>query len=228
LYTVAPVILAECAVRTRTRGASLCVHAAETRAEEEYARGRLGPIQDFLRDLQLDDDSAHAFGMTPIEHLAQLEVLGPGTLLAHGNYLSPSDIQCLSRAGTSVAYCPRTHHAFGHDRHPVRELIEAGVNVCLGTDSLASNPTLSVLEEMRFIHQHRPEVGAGQVFKMATGNGAAALGWLDETGTIEAGKRADFVVLPVELDGPDDPLINVLGGQAGPSCVVLAGEMVST
>lgn len=224
-YTVAPEILSQCGARARDRGIPLCVHAAETRAEEEFVVHGRGALRDFLREMELDD-GAEAFGVSPIEHLSRLGVLGGGTLLAHCNYVSQPDIEVLSRSGASVAYCPRTHHAFGHEPHPVRQLLDAGVNVCLGTDSLASNPSLSVLEEMRFLHRHRPDVSAAEVFLMATGNGARALGWAEETGTIEVGRRADMVVLPIEPDGPNDPLRSVLAGHVGPVGVVLAGEVV--
>ena len=72
-------------------------------------------------------------------------------LLAHCNYLTEDDIDTLAASGASVAFCPRAHHYFHHASHPISRLIEAGVNVAIGTDSLASNWSLSMLEELRHL-----------------------------------------------------------------------------
>src|SRR4029077_3035215 len=76
-------------------------------------------------------------------------------LLVHGNYLSNT---AHLPANATVVYCPRTHAAFGHAPHPFRELLNRGVRVALGTDSLASNPDLDVLAEARFLHDRFPDI----------------------------------------------------------------------
>jgi cytosine/adenosine deaminase-related metal-dependent hydrolase len=72
-------------------------------------------------------------------------------LLAHVNYADDADLELLAGSSASVVYCPRTHAFFGHAPHRYREMLARGINVCLGTDSLASNDTLSILDEMRFL-----------------------------------------------------------------------------
>ena len=97
-------------------------------------------------------------------------------LFVHGNYLAPST---RVPRNSTVVYCPRTHAAFGHPPHPFRDFLARGVRVCLGTDSLASNPDLDILAE--------------------------ALGWADEAGSLEAGKSADAVAVPLPDRDAADP-----------------------
>src|SRR5205823_4598822 len=84
-------------------------------------------------------------------------------------------------------YCPRTHAAFGHPPHPFREFLSRGVRVCLGTDSLASNPDLDLLAEARFVYATYPDFPGEQLLRMVTLSGAEALGWADEPGRLAAG-----------------------------------------
>src|SRR5207247_1775571 len=97
----------------------------------------------------------------------------------------------------TIVYCPRTHAAFGHLPHPFRDFLQRGVRVALGTDSLASNPDLSILSEMRFIHERYPDFPGDTLLRMGTLSGAEALGWADETGSLTPGKSADLVVVPL-------------------------------
>ena len=77
-------------------------------------------------------------------------------------------------------------------------MLLAGINVCIGTDSPASNPSLSILDELRFLHQRHPDVAAHDLMAMGTIRGAAALGYGDEVGSLTVGKAADLVVIPLE------------------------------
>ncbi len=117
------------------------------------------------------------------------------TLIVHGNFLSPAVASFPKNA--TVVYCPRTHAAFGHPPHPFREFLARGVRVAVGTDSLASNPDLDVLAEIRFLHRLYPDVPGDVLLRMATLSGAEALGWADETGSLAPGKSADLVVVPL-------------------------------
>jgi aminodeoxyfutalosine deaminase len=128
------------------------------------------------------------------EHVLRLAAGAGPTLFVHANYLAAS---AALPANASVVYCPRTHAAFGHAPHPFRDLMARGVRVCLGTDSLASNPDLSLLAEMRFLRATHPDLPGEQILRIATLAGAEALGWADETGSLEEGKSADLVVLPL-------------------------------
>ena len=123
-------------------------------------------------------------------------------LLAHGNYLSA---KTNLSAHTTIVYCPRTHAAFGHSPHPFREFVARGIRVALGTDSLASNPDLDILAEARFIHERHPDFPGDKLLKMATIAGAEALGFDRMTGSLEPGKSADLVVVPLPNVETNDP-----------------------
>jgi cytosine/adenosine deaminase-related metal-dependent hydrolase len=128
----------------------------------------------------------------------------PRYLFAHGNYL-PLELCELISTGHTIVYCPRTHAAFGHPRHPVMDFLARGVRVCLGTDGLASNPDLDPLAEARFVRARRPDIPADVVLRMITLAGAEALGWADETGSLEPGKSADAVAVPLPDRDAADP-----------------------
>jgi aminodeoxyfutalosine deaminase len=141
--------------------------------------------------------------------------------LVHGNYL-----QAKVPKGASLIYCPRTHAAFGHAPHPFRRFLAQGLNVALGTDSLASNADLNLLAEMRFLHKKNPDVPGATILNMATSNGALALGWAEETGSLTPGKSADFVVLSLLDEEPTDPHKLVLESELPVKEVYFQGKAI--
>jgi cytosine/adenosine deaminase-related metal-dependent hydrolase len=177
-------------------GLAAATHVAETRAELELVLERRGPFVPFLEEVGAWDESGVVRG--PLEEFGfdQLSFGSdfPRWLLVHGNYLSKDMV---FSPGNSVIFCPRTHAAFGHDPHPFPHWLRRGVRVALGTDSLASNPDLNLLEEARFTHRHYPQVPPDQVLRMATLSGAEALGWESDTGSLTPGKSADLVTVPL-------------------------------
>jgi len=194
-YTVEPGALRTCARQASDRALPLCVHVAETREEETFVRQGEGPFVTFLQELGLWDESIASSNCSPVELLAKIGLLGPRTLLAHANYVSDSDIALIAESGASVAYCPGTHAAFGHPPHRFRDMLRAGVNVCLGTDSLASNPSLSILDELRFLRAGFHDLSPDELLWMATLRGAKALGLSQLFGSLTPGKSADFVAM---------------------------------
>ncbi|HEY7311070.1 MAG TPA: amidohydrolase family protein [Gemmataceae bacterium] len=200
------------------RSVPVAVHVAETAAEQELLMLCRGPFVSFLRDLDvwapdgLVEDTDHV--------LRLLTGLSP-TLLVHGNYLPPDSA---IPPNASIVYCPRTHAAFGHPPHPFRDFLARGVRVALGTDSLASNPDLSILAEMRFLHERRPDVPGDVLLRMATLTGAEALGWADETGSLDAGKSADLVVVPLAGGENGDPHQRVLASDLPVQRVMYRGQ----
>ena len=179
------------------------VHLAETAAEEELLVLHRGPFVPFLRELGV---WAPEELVPDVRNVLALFTLSP-TLFIHGNYL-PANAP-VPPNGT-VVYCPRTHAAFGHPPHPFRHFLARGVRVALGTDSLASNPDLSVLAEARFLHERHPDVPGDVVFRLMTLSGAEALGWQDEAGSLAPGKSADLVAVPLPPEERPDPHLLVL------------------
>lgn len=180
-------------------GLPLAIHLAESIAERELLVDHGGPFVSFLQELGVWDPLGLA--KSP-EHVVRLASGAGPTLLVHANDLAAS---VAIPANATVVYCPRTHAAFGHAPHPFREMLARGIRVALGTDSLASNPDLSILGELRFLRAHYPDVPGHQLLRLATMNGAEALGFAADCGSLEPGKSADFVVLPLAGNAAADP-----------------------
>ncbi|MEW1718225.1 amidohydrolase [Streptomyces sp. NPDC093109] len=180
-YTLSPAQLTDIAALAREFGALLHIHAAENASEVATVEER--------------------YGKRPVELLDSLGLLGPDLLLAHTVDLTDPEIAALARTGTSVAHCPVSNLKLGCGVAPVPRLLDAGVTVGLGTDGAVSSNTLDVLGAVRqaaLIHKAAGDptaVGAEQAVRMATIEGARALGLGDQLGSLEAGKRADLVVL---------------------------------
>jgi cytosine/adenosine deaminase-related metal-dependent hydrolase len=105
-------------------------------------------------------------------------------------------------------------------------MVSRGINVCVGTDSLASNETLSILDELRHVRQAAPDVPANSIIEMGTIRGAKGLGLERQLGSLEPGKLADFAAIPWDPDGPRDPALNLLDGNRAPSAVWIGGRQV--
>src|SRR5262249_3290266 len=156
-------------------GVPVAIHLAESAAELELLAHRRGPFAEFLRELDVWAPEGLVEG--PDQILTLTRGLNP-VLYVHANYLSPD--APVPPNGAAV-YCPRTHAAFGHPPHPFREFLARGVRVAVGTDSLASNPDLDLLAEIRFLRRLYPDMPGAQLLRMATLAGAEVLGWEDET-----------------------------------------------
>lgn len=150
-------------------------------------------------------DSMRVFGVRPIERLRRLGVLGPGLIGVHAVHLDESEMTLLAEHGCSVAHCPSSNLKLASGIAPITALAEKGVNVGLGSDGAASNNRLDILGEMRLASllakgaSGRADVAtAHQTLRMATLNGARALGLDSEIGSIEVGKSADFCAIKAD------------------------------
>jgi cytosine/adenosine deaminase-related metal-dependent hydrolase len=177
----------------------LSTHLAESTAELDLLADHRGAFVDFLTELGVWDANGLIGGP---EQWLRLVTANTNVLLVHGNYLESS---ASISAGTTVVYCPRTHAAFGHPEHGVRQFLKAGVRVALGTDSLASNPDLSILHEARFLHRRYPEISGAELLRAATLAGAEALGQQQLTGSLVPGKSADLIVVAVDSRDVSEP-----------------------
>jgi aminodeoxyfutalosine deaminase len=204
-------------------GRQLCTHLAETREELQFLRDGSGSFRELLEEWGLWDGTFQPPGCSPVDYMARLNVLEakPAPLLVHVNYVSDADLDLLANTSCSVAWCPRTHRFFHHEPHRFRDMLARGINVCIGTDSLASNDTLSILDELRFAWrrssgsagaQGRQPVSQQCLLAMGTIAGARALGLEDQVGSLEPGKRADLAAVPLEQPRAADPLEDLLGG----------------
>lgn len=147
-------------------------------------------------------DSVRQYGMAPIERLHRLGLLGPGLIGVHAVHLDPGDMDLLAQHDCSVAHCPTSNLKLASGISPVADMVERGINIGLGTDGAASNNRQDILQEMRLASllakgtSGRAEiVGAHQALRMATLNGARALGLDKEIGSIREGKSADLCAI---------------------------------
>jgi aminodeoxyfutalosine deaminase len=224
-YSVSPDLFRAVADLARSSSLPLAIHLAETRAETEFLLSGTGEFREFLSRLGVLPEGWQPPGLGPVQYLASLGLLPQSPVLIHCNYLDAASIARIFQCRCSVVYCPRSHAFFGHDRHPVRELLDAGINVALGTDSLASNDSLSMLEEIRFLCRHRKDLRTEEILRMATLNGAAALHFGGKLGRLRRGFWADMTVLGLSekvgakclgtqiLEGAGDCIATIVGGE---------------
>jgi cytosine/adenosine deaminase-related metal-dependent hydrolase len=200
-YSTVPELLRLSVQAARRRRWRLTTHLAESALEfEMFVHGR-GKMFEWLQ--RSGRDMSDCGLGSPVRHLERCGVLSGNLLAAHVNYLARGDARLLSRRRVHVVHCPRCHFYFRHDPFPLLRLLRAGVNVCLGTDSLASvyktrrqNVELNLFEEMRALTAREPWLSARQIVRMATLNGARALGLAGRVGELSAGAFADLVALP--------------------------------
>jgi cytosine/adenosine deaminase-related metal-dependent hydrolase len=200
-YSTVPELMRLSAQTARRRKWRLTTHLAESAMEfEMFARGR-GEMFDWLR--RSGRDMSDCGLGSPVQHLERCGALSERMLAAHANYLGRQDAVLLAKRKVHVVHCPRCHFYFHHDPFPLRRLAKAGVNVCLGTDSLASvyktrrqTVELNLFEEMRALARNEPALSARKIVRMATVNGALALGMGGQIGELAKGAFADLVALP--------------------------------
>jgi len=170
---------------------------------KEFARRNNLLLQTHVSETKQEVDfSLKKYRQRPIEVLAKNKILDKNTLLAHCCWLDSREIKILAKSGASAIHCPVSNMKLASGFMPLPEMLKAGINVALGTDSACSNNNLDMLEEMKvaaLIHKGNrldPTIINSQtVLDMATINGAKALGWDKEIGSLEPDKKADIIIL---------------------------------
>lgn len=204
-YTCPRAVLEVLATEAGNRDLLQTIHVAESPEEREFFCNASGPFMDMFAGGDRAD--RFALGQSPVRALQESGSLGPSTLAVHCVQVDAPDMEILCDTKTHVVHCPGSNLRLGVGVAPVSEMVRIGINVSLGTDSAASNGKLDLFEEMRLAvllqRGQRRDVSALQpavALRMATLNGARALGLAEETGSLEQGKAADLCV--VALDRP--------------------------
>ena len=224
-YTTGPAVYRMAAELAAQHNLTLTTHLAETTEEKSFLATGAGSWRNYLERIHYWDGTFKCPEQRPIEYFLRLELAGQRFLLAHVNYIDDDELQKLAHSGHSVAFCPRSHAFFGHPEHRFADMLDAGINVCLGTDSLASNESLSILDEMRYLHNKWPEFSAESLLRMATINGAYAMRWDDIIGSIVIGKEADLIAIPL-CQPKMNPIKNILESNAQPKMTMVRGKIV--
>ncbi len=195
-FTASASLYSRCKEIARCENVLLTTHLAESHEEMQMFRDAKGPAFDFLQSIgrPMTDCGSE----TPFSLFDRRRTLGDRWIVAHLNELDPGDFALLEKAELfHIVHCPRSHTFFGHAPFAHQRLRALGFNVCLGTDSLASNSDLSMFAEMRELLRKEPDISPRAALEMATRNGATALGQSGLLGCLRKGARADVIAVPV-------------------------------
>jgi cytosine/adenosine deaminase-related metal-dependent hydrolase len=199
-YSTVPRLLERSAEVANRKGWLISTHVAESEAEfNMFAHGQ-GDMFDWLQ--RSGREMSDCGSGSPVQYLRRCGALNKNLVAIHLNYLARGDAALLARNRVSVVHCPRSHAYFGHEPFPMRRLLRAGVNVCLGTDSLASviktrrQPIeLDMLAEMRSLADRHPWLSPKTLVRLSTLNSARALHRNSRLGQLSPGAMADLVAL---------------------------------
>ena len=197
-YSVSPGVFA--ALRDRRRTADdthTSVHVSESADEVEFIDRGSGGWQDLLKRLGAWDSEWRTPNCSPIEYLDRLGFWDDRTLAVHAVKASPEDLKLLASRGATIVTCPRSNVHVGAGDPPVAAFYESGVNVAIGTDSLSSVKDLNLFSELAAMHRLAPGVEPSRLLRSATINGATALGFDRDFGSIAPGKRAALLAVSI-------------------------------
>ena len=172
------------------------IHLAENPGEIELFTTGRGEFADFLKNSLLPETFVPPY-TTPVNYADQLGLLDHNTLAVHCVHANSSDIQVLAETRTSVCLCPRSNYNINLESPPWEEMLESGVSLCLGTDSLCSNSDLNLWNEAeQLLQTGSKEIPLKEIMKLLTINPSRALGLDNDLGSLEPGKRGCFTLVP--------------------------------
>jgi len=227
-YTVDPESSRLAATRARERGDRLSIHLSESPEEVEFVREGTGGLESVFEVFGMRADWG-GVGLSPVKYAERTELLAPNTIAAHlATGVSEEDIEILTRTGVAAAVCPRSNEYLGCGVSPVPRMLERGIRVGMGTDGLWSTASLNLFEETLFamrLYGFDGQMG----LRLATLEGARALGLEEEIGSIDVGKWADLAVVEASpSEAVEDLELGILEAAAGGGVVgtVVGGELV--
>lgn len=204
LYSTHSELIRRFKMRSLERNDIFPIHIAESAAEVEYLQTGEGPFADFfikrLSETEADNDPRMDDIFTPpgkgaVAYLADIGCLDAETICVHCVHVDDSEIDLLAESRAAVCLCPGSNQYLGVGKAPAAMFLKKGVRTCLGTDSLASNPQLSLWNEMELIARQNQDIRSEVIFKMATSNGAEVLGIDQNYGTLAPGKKATILAV---------------------------------
>jgi len=200
-YSTLPELLQLSARAALKRHWRVSIHVAESEQEFDMFHSAKGAMHEWMK--RNGRDASDCGQGSPVAHLARHKLLGDNVLAIHVNCLARGDATLLSKNKTNVVHCPRSHDYFKHLPFQRARLAAAGVNVCLGTDSMATvrksgrqRPELDMFAEMRMLAERDSTVSPHEIIEMATANGARALGMAGRIGQLSPGAYADLIAVP--------------------------------
>ncbi|MCI0418257.1 MAG: amidohydrolase family protein [Acidobacteria bacterium] len=203
LFTVSAPLFQKTAAFAADQNYPVCIHAAESQAETQLTKDGSGPMMESFRQRGI---AWNPPGLSPVAYLHSLGILRQRTLLVHCIRLEPADYAILHSQGVSVAHCPKSNARLRHGFMDLRRMREHHISLGLGSDSVASNNTMDLFEEMRFAASNPSWLSAGaeglsaqEALRLATLGGAEALGLSQHIGSLEAGKQGDVIAVDLSM-----------------------------
>lgn len=196
-YTTSEINLALIRDAARSRNLPLAIHVSESQAESSFIFDTSGPLaEELFPFVGLEQYLMPPRHCSSTELLERCGLLSPTTLAVHCVHTNLADAQILKQHGVTVCLCPRSNDRLDVGRAPLALFKKLEIPLALGTDSLASNDSISLWDEIRFaLNLFAEELSPADVFRMVTSGGAAALGLSASLGSLEAGKHADFQII---------------------------------
>jgi cytosine/adenosine deaminase-related metal-dependent hydrolase len=210
-HTTSPSLLKLKKKQTNLKNLPFSIHVSESNAEMEFIKTGKGKWADFLKIREIDFSSWDIPQKSPVIHLLNLELLDPMTLMVHVLNSDNHDFEIIVKAGAKVCICPRSNMNL-HGKLPnLEKMLDIGIKPALGTDSLASCNSLSIFDEMHYIVKNYNNIKPSSLIAMATQYGADALGIGDYAGSLEPGKRADMLYIPLKAKTETELLERITG-----------------
>jgi cytosine/adenosine deaminase-related metal-dependent hydrolase len=225
-YTASAQLYSDASEIARKEEVPFTTHLAESSEEMQMFRHGRGPAYDFLKSIgrSMEDCGQE----TSLSLVLRNQAVRERWIVAHLNELADGDFELLKKAPKfHLVHCPRSHSYFGHAPFTLGRLQELGFNICLGTDSLASNASLNLFAEMRELLRKEPWLSPREVLEMITVNPAAALGQATMLGQIRTGVYADLIALPA-MGSTATVYENIIGFDGAAPWLMVNGEVISS
>jgi cytosine/adenosine deaminase-related metal-dependent hydrolase len=179
------------------------MHLGESREEVQFLQDGSGPWRTLIEMLGVWTDTWQPPGCGPVEYVARLGLVNDRLIAVHGVQFTDDDLERLAAAGATVVTCPRSNRWTGAGTPPIERFYASGVRIAIGTDSLASVEDLNLFNEIAAVRQLAPSVAPSRLLRSATLDGAEALGFGRDFGSIESGKLAALIGVGVPADVMD-------------------------
>jgi cytosine/adenosine deaminase-related metal-dependent hydrolase len=210
-HTTSPALLGRIKTLTSKGKLPFPIHLAESQEENVFIANGRGEWADYLKERGIDFSFWNiGNNITPVQYSDQMGILDSQTLAVHVIHANETDIQILEKNRTSVCLCLRSNHKLHGTLPDVISMLKSKINLCLGTDSLASVDSLSIFDEMAFAANHFPEISPFDILEMATKNGAKALGLTGLTGTLLPGEIGTFLYLDLSANSVNQLLESIV------------------
>ncbi|QTA78601.1 Amidohydrolase 1 family protein [Desulfonema limicola] len=209
-HTTSPALLKSLSLTAQSKGSPFSIHLAESTDEIEFLATGKGPWADFLGERNIDFSDWGLPAKTPVKYLDSIGILNKNTLLVHLIHSRKQDFEIIKQRGAKVCICPRSNYNLHKQLPDLEQMLKHGIKPCLGTDSLAGTESLSMFDEMAYTGKNYPNINPGTIIEMAAVNGAKALGLSQKFGTLEPGKSAVFIYLPLTARKNSDLLEKII------------------